>query len=205
MRCETSQRMLSDLLDSGGDMPGQLRLHLDACEHCRGYHQRLGVVEAELQAAGAAEPLPAHLRDRIMQAARSRPTAAKSVAPKAMRLRVVAALAAAACVAAAVTFHAMRTEDPPPVIQNTSPDANASAWPFDDLPGPGEVVYLSLDRAGDLIAQPVEEEIHLLTEDARSAGRSLLACLPLGLGDYGRPDGRDQGTTRSAAWPTRPQ
>ena len=205
MQCETSQRTLSDLLDSGGDMPDQLRLHLEACPHCRAYRQRLEAVENELQGAGASAPLSAHLRDRIMRAVESSPAVATPAAPKALRLRVAAALAAAACVAAAVTFHAMRTQDPSPVIQNPPPIVNTSDWNVDDLPGPGEVVRLSLDRAGDMLTQPVEEEIRLLTEEARSAGRSLLACLPLGLGDYGRPDRRDQGTTRSAAWPTRPQ
>ena len=197
--------MLSDLLDSGGDMPSPLRLHLDACPRCRTYRQRLGALEAELQGAGADESLPAHLRDRIMRAVQSRQAAATRPAPRALRLRLAVALAAAACVAIAVTFHAMRTEDPPPKIENVASGLPESAWTLDSLPRPGEMVHRSLDRADDLIARAVEQEIHLLTDDARVASRSLLACLPLGLGAYGRPDGGDQGTTRSAAWPTRPQ
>ena len=197
--------MLSDLLDSGGDMPPRLRLHLDSCPRCRRYRQRLAALEAELQAGGEEKSLPAHLRDRIMRAVESCPATATRTAPRTLRLRLAAALAAAACVAAAVTFHAMRREDPRPNAEGDAAGANALAWIFDDLPAPGEMIDLSWDEVQDMVAQPVAEEIHLLTADARAASRSLLACLPLGLGDYGRQDSEDQGTTRSAAWPTRPQ
>ncbi len=188
MLCNVYRKELSKSLDSGQPLPTMLAVHEATCDACREYHESLTALEGRLRQSVPPEaPLSAELRERIR-----RSVAAASLAP-AMTFRrrmmpILAGIAAAACIALAVIFFIAtrppKTHKPPQIAENPNPAnplAMIARMRSDAFGG------MSLQRAGELAATPMEEELQRVVSDARSVSEALLACLPRDL-----PASRDQ-------------
>ena len=178
MLCNVYQRELSKSLDAGEALPPELAVHVATCDACRKHYESLTALEGRLRQSVPPEaPLSDELRERIRQS-----VAAASVAP-AVTLRrrlvpVLAGLAAAACVALAVAYF-LATRPAPllehtPVVKKDSPNPLAMIGRMRSEAFGG----LSLRRAGELAASPMEEEMRRVANDARAVGTALLAHLP---------------------------
>lgn len=197
MRCRYYQWILSRSLDTSGALPQHLRRHLAACGRCRRHYDAVLDVDRRLRAAvPAEEPWPDELQERIARLIRSQRPAAPRLVMR--RLPWVAAGLAAACLALAVIFLATRGPQKPEVKETAGLPTEVQPAPLslDDLLGGQEALTAVVKRVA---AAPLKEEMNRLAEEARSAGRTLLACVPVGLANVS--SSRGQPTTSGASRP----
>ena len=178
MRCRIYQRKLSISLAAGKGLSRRLRRHLAGCERCRAVHEELTALGRGLRAAaGEAEPaLPGALRGRIVEALRAE-GAARPVPARVIPLRLIAAVAAAACVLVAlgllVMVWPMGPDEPPVVIRDAKPKPRWVA-----PPGPEDLTDALLADVAALTSLPMVDEMRRLADDTRQMGSAMFACVP---------------------------
>lgn len=152
MGCDEIQMRISDCLDEGRPLGGELRSHLDACPTCAAFAGDLVKLDGLLAAGRLDAPLHAPRR----------------------RIRPLFAwfgfAAAAAAVAAFIVLPALRQNQAPP------PGGVPLAGDFTTLdPNLGR---LAADAVDVLAMNPYRRELDSLAADARLAVDSLLTFVP---------------------------
>lgn len=153
MRCDQAQQLISDHLDDGQPISDELRQHLDNCTACGEFERDCAELDLLLTAGKAGAP-----------AARSRRS-----------YRWVWALGglAAAAILLLVVMPFLRMG-----VQNVRPPLPNGPQPGLRLELPSEVVDRTHDLVETVAMAPIRREMASLADDARSATRSVLACLP---------------------------
>lgn len=189
MMCQVYRMWINRALDDGRPLSARVERHLAGCEECRRWHERQSLVVQHLRtgrwmtgaigtatstvvgADQATEAVPPFLRSRILNEikANSRRKAPVSFARWAW---VGAAVAAVALVIIA------GPSSPKPVALVVAPNEPASAG----APNSATALIEATSRFSDggrllqvatNLDQPLQEEMHLVLEDARAALRSL--------------------------------
>lgn len=153
MRCDEVEQLISDSLDGGRSLDDELRRHVDGCASCAAFERDCLELDTLLMAGRGVAPAAAPRR-RIA------------------RVLVLGGLAAAAVVVLAMLPFWRLGPRTDPKHPHSEPQ------PMPRLVLPQDIVERTSDVVETVAMAPIRREMAFLADDARTATRSLLSCLP---------------------------